>query len=68
MRDYWAEYCQHSTTTHPYNENDDTVPLRYDETGYEHFLLVNSPMVHLPAATVTAPVTVSYTLSDLPLA
>jgi hypothetical protein len=42
MRDYWAEYCQHSTTTHPYNENEDTVPLWYDETGYEHFLLVYS--------------------------
>jgi len=68
MRDYWAEFCERSTTTHPNNPNDDTVPLRYDETGYEHFLLVNSLIVHLSAATATAPVTVSYTLSYLPLA
>lgn len=37
MHDYWDECCQHSTATYPYNENDDTVPLRYNETGYEHF-------------------------------
>ena len=43
-----------STTTHPYNENDDTV--------------VRSLMVHLPTATtITAPVAGSYTRSYLPL-
>jgi len=43
MRDYWAEYRQNSTTTHPYNENDDTILLWYNEAGYEHFLASQFP-------------------------
>jgi len=46
MPDYWAEYCERSTTTHPNNPNEDTVPVRYDERGYGHWF-TRQLMVHL---------------------